>query len=1022
MLRDLLHRVRDRRDLGPLFAALGYAPDATPDGDGWLVVARWRGFRVLAGNAGDARRVASQKARQLAATARPSLVAAVAAVDGVQLALAAPQLGAPGAGPVLVLDPCTPDPVALQILADLGPRADATALAHALRVGDLLAGEGVGARFFTAFRSVLERMTAAVPAGSSADRRLVALLTLTRVLFLYFVQAKGWLDGRTDFLPALLDDALARRKPFHRGVLHPLFFGTLNRPVAARTHGARFGGVPYLNGGLFEPHPVERRIRVVGFSNELWRDTFDDVFERFRFCVREGSAVGTIAPDMLGRTFEGVMATDERQQTGTFYTPEQLVRDLVAATVTAALTDGRAFSADAAARVLAGAPAGARERLIARRRLGAVRLLDPAVGSGAFLLGALELLTRAWAGLTARATSLCELRRRILRDHLFGVDLNPVAVRLAELRLWLAVIADDPETDLARVAPLPNLNGIVRQGDTLFDPLGAARALGIPLAVARSSGTVGRARAAVYDAAGADRDAPLPTLRVAELATARTLVHEAADRMREALKDLVAAARGRDLFGGRSGLTRTQRRHYQVLRRQRRALRVAARRLADGTVPFFAFEVHYPEIMAGGGFTAVVGNPPWVRAERLPAEQRAALKERFTWWQTAPGTGFRHLPDLAVAFLERAFELTAPGGAVGFLLPSKVASAAYGQRARAALACETTLACVHRVREGTGQRFDATVYPLAVVAKRVPAAPSHQVALDFAGTHSLPQTCLTAPGPWVLVPASGRAALDRLRAVARPLTDVARPSLGLKTGADRALVGRVVERDRRTVVVRFGDDLVELEQDLLRPVLRGRDVAAFAATPTRVVLWPYDRSGRCRHRLPTHTAAYAHRITAQLHGRADYQRGPPWCLFRVRGAVRPHRVVWADIARHLQAVALDAVHPDAVPLNSCYVAAPADARSALVLAATLNSTWARVLLHATSDEARGGYRRHNARATGAVPVPTPGATSDAVADLSARAHRDRDVDQDDLDRAVAEALALPTAVRRDLRALADDLG
>ncbi len=774
MLRDLLHRVRDRRDLGPLFAALGYTPDATPDDDGWLVVARWRGFRVLAGNAGDARRAASQKARQLAATARPSLVAAV---DGVQLALAAPQLGAPGAGPFLVLDLRTPDPVALQILADLGPRADATALAHALRIGDLLAGEGVGARFFTAFRSVLERMTAAVPAGSLADRRLVALLTLTRVLFLYFVQAKGWLDGRADFLPALLDDSLARRKPFHRGVLHPLFFGTLNRPLAARSHGARFGNVPYLNGGLFEPHPVERRIRAIGFSNELWRETFDGLFERFRFCVREGSDVHAIAPDVLGRTFEGVMATDERQLTGTFYTPEQLVRDLVAATVAAALTDGRAFTADAAARVLAGAPAGARERLIAKRRLGAVRLLDPAVGSGAFLLGALELLTRAWAGVTARDASPCELRRRILRDHLFGVDLNPVAVRLAELRLWLAVIADDPETDLARVVPLPNLNGIVRQGDTLFDPLGAARALGIPLAVARSSAAVGRARAAVYDAAGADRDAPLPTLRAAELATARTLVHEAADCTREALKDLVAAARGRDLFGGRSGLTRMQRQHYQALRRQWRTLRVAARRLADGAVPFFAFEVHYPEIMAGGGFTAVVGNPPWVRAERLPAEQRAALKARFTWWQTAPGTGFRHLPDLAVAFLERALELTAPGGAVGFLLPSKVASAAYGQRARAALAYGTTLACVHRVREEAGQRFDATVYPLAIVAQRAAAAPSHQVALDFTGTRSLPQTCLTAPGPWVLVPAAGRAALDRLRPPGRrPPAPRPRPS------------------------------------------------------------------------------------------------------------------------------------------------------------------------------------------------------------------------------------------------------
>src|SRR6266480_7237564 len=102
-------------------------------------------------------------------------------------------------------------------------------------------------------------------------------------------------------------------------------------------------------------------------------------------------------------------------------------------------------------------------------------ILDPAAGSGAFLLGALDELValRAAAGEPVTAA----LRRDVVARSLYGVDLNPAAVRLTELRLWLALVADDDTTDAAAVAPLPNLDGHVRQGDALLDPYTAATAL-----------------------------------------------------------------------------------------------------------------------------------------------------------------------------------------------------------------------------------------------------------------------------------------------------------------------------------------------------------------------------------------------------------------------------------------------------------------------------------------------------------------------------------------------------------------
>jgi hypothetical protein len=1021
MLADHLRRVRAPGDLTALFQLLGYVPDGGSTEAGWAAVARWKTFRVIATGARDSAAAVRGMARRLAATAQPGLVTAI---HGGVLALAAPGIGLPRSTPVLGISLTRPTPLQLQLLGELAPRTGATVLEHAFRVADVLGAEAVGRRFFTAFKGLLERTEASLPAGiAAADRALLALFPLTRVLFLYFVQAKGWLDGRPDFLRRGLDDALAQRRHFHRSVLHPLFFGTLNRPAAERSHGARFGRIPYLNGGLFEPHPLERRHGPAVLPNRLWRDAFDEVFERFRFCVREGEEVDAIAPDMLGRVFEGVMHPVERRASGTYYTPEQLVRELVASTLAEALAAGRGLSHAAARRLLAGHRIEESSAAAARSRLRGLRLLDPAVGSGAFLLGALDVLTDAWTALApAGRVRRPRLRRRIIRHHLAGVDLNPIAVRLTELRLWLAVVADDPQTDVGRVTPLPNLNGVVRQGDALLDPLSAARAFGIAASTPESARAVFAARRTVFDARGPHRDEALAALRQAELAAARELVTAALERVRAELRDLVGAARGRDLFGRRSGFSAAQRARYLALRSDLRRLRAAERRVAGGTVPFFAFEVHYPEVAQSGGFTAVVGNPPWIRAERLPRTTREVLAARFRWWRASGTRGYRHQPDLAIAFLERALELAAPGGAVGLLLPSKLASAGYAQPARHALVRDASLCCVHRVPDREAAAFGASVYPLALVVRKTPPRRGQRLALDFARSRTVPQATLDRDGPWVLLGESERAALDVLRGSGRPLARVTQPALGAKTGADDLLVGTVIEQGSGISLVRFGAEQIEIESDLLRPAVRGRDVRPFEASPSRRLFWPYDRCGALRPRLPLLAQRYIRSIAARLERRTDYRAGPVWTLFRVRGAAAAHRVAWPDIARHVAAVSLDHQAPEAIPLNTCYVAVTATEWDALAIAAALNSTWIRLLLRASTDEARGGYRRHNARAIGAVPVPDGLDARSPLVALSTRAHEYHDVSQSDLDAAVAAALGLPARVRDTLRAVARDLG
>ncbi len=1023
MLRDALRLIRRARDLSDLFALLGYSRDDTPLDHGWTIVARWRSFRVVAGEHSDAREAARSHARRLAASARPTLVVVLDPTRA--LALAGPYTGRPSGSRLLVIALDNPSRFALRQLAALAPDGAPNALALALRITDLLASEQVGERFFTAWRALQQRMAASLrPHGSSADREMAALLALTRVLFLYFVQEKGWLDGRTDYLRELLDTTLARRRHFHRTVLHPLFFGTLNRPPRERAPDPALGNVPYLNGGLFEPHPVERRIGPAVFPNALWRDAFDGLFDRFRFCVREGDEVDAIAPDMLGRVFERVMSDDERHATGTFYTPESVVRQIVDATIATALADDGPLSADLAERVVRGEPVPAPAAKAARHALRRLRLLDPAVGSGAFLLSALESLTLARLALQSRvgAATRWKMRRRVLKENLFGVDLSPVAVRLAELRLWLAIVADDPTRDPARVEPLPNLDAVVRQGNSLLDPIGAARSLGIRLPHMRpETRAVHRARAALFDARGRVRRVRERELRRAEEALAHATVASADEYTRAALRDLATAARGRDLFGARAGMTEPQQRRYRALRRQLAALRAARRRIGDGEIPFFAFEVHCPEVTARAGFTVVVGNPPWVRAERLPPALRATLKERFAWWRSGPGRGFGHLPDLSVAFLERSLELTAPGGAVGLLVPSKLATAGYAARARETLVRETALTYLHRVPDREAARFRATIYPLALITKRTRPQRGHRVHLDFERQRSSSQRGLTGTGPWILLPDRARRALTRLLETGIPLAVASAPALGIKTGADAVFVGAVVRRGHGTSVVRFGSDDVEIENTVLRRAIRGRDIDPFFVRPQRVLLWCYDAEGRPLMHLPPLARSYLSRHRTRLIARADYRTGPTWTLFRTAAAQAPWRVVWADIARHPMSVVVEETTArDALPLNSCYVAASRDRETVLVMSACLNSTWARVIVRATSDEARGGYRRNNARVIGRIPIPQPGRARKALAAVSARAHQHHDVDQDELDDAVARALSLSRAIRAELGALADD--
>jgi hypothetical protein len=617
-------------------------------------------------------------------------------------------------------------------------------------------------------------------------------------------------------------------------------------------------------------------------------------------------------------------------------------------------------------------------------------ILDPAAGSGAFLLGALDEVVKLRCA--AGDGPPLAVKRDVLARSLFGVDLTPTAVRLTELRLWLALVADDDDAEVTRIAPLPNLDGHVLQGDALLDPLTMAGSLG-GRAFRGNAAEVRRlavARRAHFRLTGAEKRSSQAELQRAETALARRLLDDGCRALGLAIAELLNAGRNRDLFGRRRGLDLEQRLRLSSLRQSLRELRAARRKLQlEGAAPFFAFESHFAEVMAQGGFDLVTGNPPWVRAERLSPRVRETLAARYSCWRPTRTRGFAHLPDIAVAFTERAVELTRPGGVVALLVPAKFASSGYAEPLRRRLSHGARIERASPLPEPVAHMFGAAVYPMALVVARADPVGTELTATALGAKPAAPtvsQRQLQSDGPWILAPGGERVS-RRLRAEFPNVGDRWSPQLGVKTGADDVFI-------------------TDCECVGSRPALRGRDIAAWRCRPRRFLLWTHGADGQPLARLPRELTERLSRHEERLRRRSDYKAGPPWQLFRTGLGFAAHRVVWPDLGRRLAAAVPDA---ELVPLNTVYGIATSGAADAAALAALFNSCWLTALARLVADPARGGFRRFNARVVRGLPVPAQSST--VWAELARRGACCEPAD--DL---VAEALHLDAADRRALAA------
>ncbi len=870
------------------------------------------------------------------------------------------------------------------------PRTDPV-LAYA-RWCDILGRDALSARFYRSLDQLVRNMARdAVGKASPADKHTLALLTASRLLFLAFLEAKGWLDGDRGFLMRECTRALELGGSLHDKWLRPLFFGTLNTPVRQRAPVAQaFGRIPFLNGGLFSRTPLERQRASVRFADYSIVALVSELLDKYRFTAREDSASwseAAVDPEMLGRSFESLMIPAERRGSGTFYTPPALVQRVVNEALLVALT----------------ASASSPQRL---QQLAELRVLDPACGSGAFLVHMLERLTRL--RLEAGDTrSAYDVRRAVLSASIFGVDRNPVAVWLCELRLWLAVVIDCEETDPLLVPPLPNLDHHVRVGDSLsggdftFTPATGRR--------------LEQLRTRYVQAVGVRKRTLADALDREERARARAELASTILHLQDARAALLGQLRTRDLFGERTKPTRADRARLEALRARLRELRARERKLSLGAALPFRFASHLADVGAQGGFDLVVGNPPWVRPHQLTIAERIALRRDFRSMRDASwrvgaaragaNTGFAAQADLAAAFVERSVGLLRDNGVAALLVPAKLWRALAGGGVRRLLASDTRLHVVVDWSDAPAL-FDAATYPSLVVAQRCSrqhshphanapsfvhahvALPAEQVRIHVVrGTRdhsfSLPASSLPLGGepsaPWLLLPPDVRDVFELIRRAGPALGDagLGRPTLGVKCGCNDAFLVAAFEHDDHLATVAAGERTGTIERSLLRPALTGQALGnpqhteAVRATHDALrIVWTHDRDGRPLAALPPRAARWMQRWRPRLEKRRDSNhRMPWWTLFRTDAArAETPRLVWADFGRSLRTLVLNSGDPT-VPLNTCYVLRTVNLDDAYALDALLSSPLAGAWLDAIAEPARGGWRRYLGWTVCSLPVP-----------------------------------------------------
>lgn len=475
-----------------------------------------------------------------------------------------------------------------------------------------------------------------------------------RITFLHFLQRKGWMCGDLNYMQNMFEGS-PYKDDYLDSVLEPLFFGILNtKPTERENLFADYGwdkslldewkDIPYLNGGLFErdeeDEPESR------FPADYFKRLFQ-FFSEYNFTIDENdpndAEVG-VDPEMLGKIFENLL--EDNKDKGAFYTPKEIVRYMCKESLIAYLETNTSIAKEKIRQFVLSPeegvvdiPENKKSKLLTA--LEEVKICDPAIGSGAFPMGLLNELLHCREALSGERYDRAEIKKSIIQNNIYGVDIEKGAVDIARLRFWLSIVVDE-ETP----SPLPNLDYKIMQGNSLIESF-----MGVDLSklTYEKGHKKDKGEISLFDD---EKNRLQKTVSQLLMAYYSCSDHDRKVKLQQEISDTINKQLEAQAYDPAI---------LSILK---------TINLADNN-KFFLWHTWFSDVFSRpsdcNGFDIVIGNPPYVNIEYIPDEDRKIYKKVCTC--------FEKRADLFSVFLEKSLtSLSNSKGVVTFIIPSVIHS------------------------------------------------------------------------------------------------------------------------------------------------------------------------------------------------------------------------------------------------------------------------------------------------------------------------------------------------------------
>jgi adenine-specific DNA-methyltransferase len=771
--------------------------------------------------------------------------------------------------------------------------------------------EKVSDEFFEEYRELFNELTDELDSLVKKDKKIAkefsekdvnlpdfAKKLMGQLVFLYFIQKKGWLGverdskwgiGPKDFLNMLFEKKVTEYSNFFNDILEPLFYDALANERDKPYFSQLKCKIPFLNGGLFEPIcGYDWKKTDIVIKNEVFKKILD-TFNLYNFTVREDEPLDkevAVDPEMLGKVFERLMEVKDRKSAGAYYTPREIVHymcqeslinylatemegkvekqdiedlihigDFAIENDTAKKEGSKTYSYDM--------PKAIRENAkTIDEKLISIKICDPAIGSGAFPVGMMHEIVKSRQALTPHITdktgrNAYNFKRHAIHESIYGVDINPSAVDIAKLRLWLSLVVD--EENYEEIKPLPNLDYKIMQGDSLLEEFEGVKLFDERILSKDEGSNKARKNEIKVKIKELQK-------QVFKLHAKGNVAEE--ERLKAELKDLNKALKKLDapdadknaqgnLLEGESPakkkaeeLKLMQQKFFEESRATEKGrlkekiekliweliemslveqgkesvLEKVKQYKKSNSRPFFLWKLYFEDVFeVKGGFDVVIGNPPYIQLQKFKGDplQNAYKQHGYTVYDSNG--------DIYCLFYENGLRVLKKSGVLCFITSNKWMRAAYGELLRDYFIRNNP---INLIDLGPDVFTSATVDTNIIMVQKsdntrklkalnMNQSLSDKIDIaDYVAENSFELSNVGA-GPWVVGNEEEQKVNKKIEKIGKPLKEWdIKIYFGVKTGLNEAFIIDQVTYDKLV-----SED--KKSSKILKPILRGRDIEKY---------------------------------------------------------------------------------------------------------------------------------------------------------------------------------------------------